>query len=266
MLYKNPFASLLVLVLLSSCALHRVSQGLTQYQQAMLCYEAKDYYEASRLFEETLPLFRGKKEEASVYFHQAYCSFYQKKYIQSSEHFKYFHETFLGDARVEEAMYMQGYALYLTSPDVKLDQAFTQEAAHVLLSYLNRYPEGVYVNSASAQLKELNSKLALKDFNNAKLYHRLTHYRAAVVTLENLQKDFPDSPYNEEAAYLKADAQYLYSKATNEPDLDQEQQLNIAIKYCQEFLDKYPDSPYTLAVREMYATLSSVTKPAVKKP
>jgi outer membrane protein assembly factor BamD len=231
----------------------------------MLCYEAKDYYEASRLFEETLPLLRGKKEETSVYFNQAYCSFHQKKYVQSSERFKYFHETFFGDARVEEAMYMQGCTLYLASPDVKLDQVLTQEAVHVLCSYLNRYPEGTYANRASAQLKELDSKLALKDFNSARLYHRLTHYRAAVVTLENLQKDFPDFCYNEEAAYLKADAQFLHFKETKGTDQKQ-QQLNIAIKYCQEFLDKYTDSPYTLAVREMYTTLSSINRPAVKQP
>jgi outer membrane protein assembly factor BamD len=265
MLYKNLFASLLVLVLLSSCALHNVSTtGLTKYQQATLCYEAKDYYEASRLFEEALPLFRGKKEEAPIYFYQAYCSFYQKKYIQSAEHFKYFYETFLADARVEEAMYMQGYALYLASPDVRLDQASTQEAVHVLCSYLHRYPEGAYVDKSSVQLEELDNKLALKDFSTAKLYRRLTHYQAAVVTLENLQKDFPDSSYNKEAAYLKADAQYLYFKETKGPE--QEKQLNIAIKYCQEFLDNYPDSPYALAVGEMYEKLSSVNKLAVKQP
>ncbi len=265
MLYKNPFASLLVLVLLSSCALHRVSTtGSAKYQQAMLCYEAKDYYEASRLFEEVLPLLRGKKEETSIYFHQAYCNFYQKKYIQSAGHFKYFHEAFLGDARGEEAMYMQGYALYLASPDVKFDQTLTQEAVHVLCSYLNRYPEGAYVNKSSVQLEELDNKLALKDLNSAKLYRRLTHYRAAVVTLENLQKDFPASSHNEEAAYLKADAQYLYFKETQGPD--QEKQLNISIKYCQEFLDNYPDSPYALAAGEMHEKLSSVNKSAVKQP
>jgi outer membrane protein assembly factor BamD len=261
MLYKNLCVSLLVLGLLSSCALQSTSTGLTKYQQAVMLYEAKDYYEASRLFEEILPLLRGKTEEASTCFYQAYCSFYRKDYIQSSDRFKYFRETFLGDLRVEEAMYMQGHALYLNSPDVKLDQSLTQEAANILRSYLSYYPGGAYVDEASVQLEVLNNKLALKDFNNAKVYYQLTHYRAAVITLENFQKDFPTSPYNEEAAYLKAGAQYRYLKKTK--GIDQKEQSNIAIKYCQEFLDNYPDSQYTSAVEAMYESLPSVNKSAV---
>ncbi len=263
MLYKNFCASLLVLGLLSSCALHSTSTGLTKYQQAITRYEAKDYSEAFRLFEETLPLLRGKEEEASAVFYQAYCSFHRKNYIQSSDRFKYFRETFLGDLRVEEAIYMQGHALYLNSPDVKLDQALTQEAAYVFRSYLSDYPRGTYVDKASVQLEVLNNKLALKDFNNAKFYYQLAHYRAAVVALRNFQKDFPTSSYNEEAAYLKADAQYRYFKKTQ--GIDQKEQSNIAIKYCQEFLDCYPDSQYTLAVEAMYESLPSVNKSAAHK-
>ena len=223
----------------------------------MLRYEAKSYYEALQLFEVALPLLRGKKEEASVHFYWAYCSFHQGKYIQSADRFKYFSETFLGDSRVEEAVYMQGYALYVGSPDVRLDQAATQEATHTLLEYLDRYPEGKYAEQAGIQLDVLNKKLALKDLNSAKLYHQLTHYRAAVVTLNNFQKDFPGSVYDEEAAYVKADAQYRHFKKEKG---NQKEQLHIAIKYCQEFLDRYPDSAYTLEVRAMHSNLSSINQ------
>jgi outer membrane protein assembly factor BamD len=258
MLSKGLFFSLLIPILLSSCALRSASTGLTKYQEAMLCYETKDYYEALRLFEGALPLLRGKKEEASVHFYCAYCHFHQGKYIQGADRFKYFSETFLGDPRVEEAVYMQSHALYVGSPDVRLDQASTQEAVHTLLDYLDRYPEGKYVEQAGIQLEMLNGKLALKDLNSAKLYHQLTHYRAAVVTLNNFQKDFPGSVYDEEAAYVKTDAQYrLFKKEGG----DQKDPWCVAIKYCQEFLNHYPDSKYALAVREMYKDLSSIEEP-----
>lgn len=258
MLSKSFFFSLLVPVLLSSCALRGASTGLTKYQEAVLRYETKDYYEALRLFEEALPLLRGKEEEPSVHFYCAYCHFHQGKYLQGADRFKYFSETFLRDPRVEEAVYMQGHALYAGSPDVKLDQAPTQEAVHALLDYLDRYPEGEYVEQACIQLEALNGKLALKDLNSAKLYHQLTHYRAAVVTLNNFQKDFPGSVYDEEAAYIKADAQYRFFKKEG---AGQEEPHRVAIKYCQEFLNHYPDSKYALAVKEMYKTLSSIDGP-----
>ena len=265
----------------------------------MLCYESKNYSEALHFFEEAAPLLRGKKEEASAYFHQAYCSFYKKKYVQSSDRFKFFCETFPRDPRVEEAMYMQGHALYLESPDVKLDQAYTQEAAQVLRGYLDSYPRGAYVHEANVQLGELDNKLALKAFNSAKLYHQLAHYRAAVVTLENFQKDFSHSSYHEEAAYLKVDAQYCYCKEVEKArkhateydyknsnrekvdalaedekaplqydqylkstqEVDAQEQLRIAIEYCQEFIDNYPNGQHALAVGKVYESLLPVNKP-----
>jgi outer membrane protein assembly factor BamD len=297
MWYKDLVAWLFILGVLSSCALQNTSTGLTQYQQATLCYESKDYNEALRLFEEATPLLRGKQEEASAYFYQAYCSFYQKKYAQSSDCFKYFYETFPRDHRAEEALYMQGHVLCLNSPDVRLDQACTREAVQVFRNYLDLYPSGDYVDKASVQLRELGDKFALKVFNGAKLYHQLTHYRAAVVTLENFQKDFPDSAYIEEAAYLKVDAQYCYFKETakkhkyttghdrknsnkgkvdilredarmpqrwhysSEQEADGRDQLRIAIEYCREFLDNYPNSRHALAVGNIYKSLLLVNKP-----
>ena len=253
MLYRNLFISLLVLV--SSCALRKMPAGLTKYQQAMLQYEAKAYYAASQLLEEALPLLRGKQEEAAAYFCQAYCYFYQKKYIQSAGHFQHVHEKFLGDPRLEEAMYMQGHALYLRSPDVKLDATLTEDAISALRNYLNTYPQGKYTSKASVQLETLQDKLVTKAFNNAKLYYRLAYYRAAVVYLENFSRDFPNAPYQEEAAYLKAQAQYKFFRNTKEPD--KKRQLGIALQYCKEFLDNYPNSSYTVTVETLYKNISS---------
>jgi len=258
MWYKILSSFLFASTLFSSCVLRSSSTSLTKYQQAMQCYVTQKYHEASGLFKEALPLLQGKAEEASAHFYQAYCHFYQKKYVQSSEAFKYFHETFLGDPRIEEALYMQGHALYLGSPSVKRDQTLTREAVSILRDYRHRYPQGVYSDKALAQLGYLHDKLALKAFNNARLYHQLKHYRAAVVTLENLQKDFPTSPYSEKAAYLKADAQCRYIKET-EGD-EQKEQLAIATKYCQVFLARYSDSAYASSVKTLYKNLSAVAQ------
>ncbi|MEM9416790.1 MAG: outer membrane protein assembly factor BamD [Bacteroidota bacterium] len=254
MWYKKLFSSLCFLGLLTSCAVQSPSTGLTKYQQAVARYEAKSYYKAAQLLEEALPQLRGKKEEASARFYQAYCSFHQKEYVKSSDRFKYFYETFLQDPRLEEALYMQAHTLYLQSPDVKLDQAFTQKATYIFRTYLQHYPKGAYAEKAKAQLEVLKNKLALKDFSSAQLYYRLAHYQAAVVALENFQQDFPHSSHNEKAAYLKAEAQYHCFRAAQENKA--KEQLSKAIKYCQEFLDNYPNSPYARTVGEIYNKLS----------
>ena len=154
---------------------------------------------------------------------------------------------------------MQGHALYLGSPDAKCDQTLTKEAIFIFRDYLSSYPEGEYRDKVSVQLRKLYNKLAIKAFYNAKLYHQLTHYKAAVVTLENLEKDFPTASCSEEAAYLKVDAQYRYFRKSK--DADQKNQLAIAMKYCKEFLDSYPTSSHVSAVEAVYENLLSVNKP-----
>lgn len=208
--YRSFFVCLLLLGGLSSCALHDASAMFTPYQRAMRYYASKNYGAARRLFEETLPLLSGKEAEATACFCQAYCSFYTKQYLESADRFEYFYRTFSRDPRVEEAMYMQGRALCAGSPHVKLDQTLTQLAIVALRDYLSTYPKGAYAVEADVQLREMNEKMALKILNTAKLYYRISRYQAVLVTLEDFQKDFPDSAYSEEVAYIKARAQYRH--------------------------------------------------------
>ena len=251
---KRLFISLSLLSLFAPCVVHSAPTELTKYQKAVTQYEAGKYYKAAQLFEEALPQLRGKKEEASAHFYWAYCGFHQKKYIQSAKRFQYFRKTFLLDPRLEEALYMQAQALYRESPDVRLDQKFTQEASYVLRNYLQSYPEGVYAEAARTQLEALRSKLALKDFRSAQLYYQLGYYRAAVVTLENFQQDFSGSAYHEKVAYLKAVAQYYYYRSAKKAK--KKESLSTAIMYCQDFIDSYPDSPYTTAIEKIYSKLT----------
>ena len=255
MCYKKLFVPLFCAALLAACVVQSVpTKSLTQYQQAVAQYEAKKYYKAAQLFEEALPGLQGKNEASSAHFYWAYCSFYQQRYEQSAGRFKYFRKTFPRDPRLEEALYMQAHALYCQSPDVQLDQTFTREAAYLLRSYLQRYPNGAYADKANTQLEELNEKLALQAFKSAQLYYQLGHYQAAVVTLEAFQKDFPLASYNEEAAYLKADAQYRRLQKT--PEDEKQQQLSAAMKCCKAFLASYPDSRYTSAIETICNKLS----------
>lgn len=263
MCYKKQFIVFACLGLLGSCvAQSTFTTGLTEYQRAIAQYEAKKYYEAAQLFEKALPQLQGKNDEASAHFYWAYCGFYQKKYVQSASRFKRFRETFLQDPRLEEALYMQGHTLYCKSPAEELDQNFTKEAAYLFRSYLQHYPNGSYVGQVRTQLEELNEKLALKTFSGGKLYHRLGYYRAAVVTLESFQQEFPFSSYNEEAAYLKADAQYRYLKEVAEDE--KHEQLGIAMRHLQELLDSYPDSSYIVKMEKTHGKLYNYKLGSIK--
>lgn len=252
---------LIALTTLTAFTSQRSISGLAKFQKAIAYYEAKKYAKALELLEEAKPSIRGKREEISAHFYQAYCRFYRKSYTHSADDFEYFYQTFPKDPRAEEALYMQGYALYLSSPDERLTQNVTYEAVNALEDYLKQYPTGLHQSQVSEYLETLNKKLAHKAFCNAALYHKLTQYQAAVVALQNFQYDFPNSPWDEMAAYLKADAQYRSARVV--PHKDYKEHLVTALKYCREFLDSFPDSHHTVTVEKVYQNCLSLIEAVI---
>ncbi|MHB9148151.1 MAG: outer membrane protein assembly factor BamD [Candidatus Amoebophilus sp.] len=238
---------------LASCATHTHSGNyLSKYQQAVARYEAKDYYEALQLFKEVIPMLKGRKEIIPAQFYQAYAYFYQKSYKMSAYCFESFYKTYPRLAQAEEALYMQGYSLYLSIPDIRLDQAVTEKALKTLQTYLNKYPYGTYQQEAHQYNDELQNKLMLKYFRAAKLYYELGHYKAAVVALGNFREKYPESIYQEEALCLQIQAQYkwaLESEVKEQPD-----RLYAVVNYYYTFLDKFPNSKYLKTLESVYNT------------
>ncbi|MEO1300831.1 MAG: outer membrane protein assembly factor BamD [Bacteroidota bacterium] len=223
---------------------------LSQYVQAIEYYKAQKYTQASELLAAVIPRLAGQAESIQATFYRAYSLFYQKDYEQSADVFQHFYTNYPNALETEEAMYMHGRALYMTLRDVRLDQVHTQATIQVFEDYLGLHPAGAYVNEATQYLAALHTQLALKAFQSVKLYHKLTHYRAAVVTCSNLQQDFSSNVYSEPAAYIKADAQYRLAKSS--PVAEQQDALKTTLRYCQDFLDQYPHSAYTRAVEKIY--------------
>lgn len=251
MIYQKLLGAIVIGITLSSCAVHTQADNyLAKYQEAEARYMAKDYFGALQLFQETLPLLKGKKEIVQAQFHQAYAYFYQKSYKQSAHCFGHFYKNYPSIPQAEEALYMQGYALYLVAPRTELDQTDTAKAIAILQNYLAKYPTGVYSPEATHYLAVLDDKLANKAFMNAQLYYQLSHYQAAVVSLTNFQQDFPDADNQEQAAYLKLMAQHKLAQKSKQEE--QNSKLRFAIRYCQDFIDHYPNSKHIKMVNAIY--------------
>lgn len=243
------FSIVLLALALFSCAVQQHTENsVSIYQQAMRKYEKKDYYEAKKLFQEAIPLLKGKKEIISAQFYLAHCYFHEKKYSDSAYYFSEFAKTYPKVQQTEEALYMQGYAMYLDSPDIRLDTTKTEKALNVLQQYKHQYPTGNYQSQVQQYIHQLQDKLGLKEFRIAKLYYNLGHYRAALITIHNFQEAYPATLYSEEAIYIKTKAQLKISEtATGEEQLSS---WKLFIEYYYELLDQYPNSKYT---REMQA-------------
>lgn len=238
------FSFLLSIVFFSSCRFSKIlkSQDVREkYDAAIKYYEEGEYYKASVLLADIMPLIIGTREQEIAQFYYAYCGYYQKAYSTSAYEFKKFYTTFRTSQFVEEAKYMEIKCMYKNTPVYNLDQGNTGDAIRTTQQFLNAYPKSKYFEECSEVMAELRFKLERKAYENAYLYYKISDYRAAVVSFKNFQKDFPDSQkYAEQASYYKLGAQYELARISYIHK--QTDRYKEAIKFYRIFIAKYPDS------------------------
>lgn len=252
---KTGLTILITLLIASGCSKFRKIEKnpdwRVKYEAALRYYEKKDYYRASVLIEQVMPIIRGLPEAEKAQFYLAYCQFHERLYLLASEQFRTFYETYGRSALAEEARYMYAYSLFRSSPDANLDQTGSIEAMASMQEFLNRFPNSKFRDQALDVIYTTQNRLDQKGFDNAKQYYRMRHYKAAVVAFKNFQDNFPDSKYLEEARYLIIESQYklaeqsIYSK--------QRERYQEVVDTYLDFLDRYPSSPFLKEAEKMYA-------------
>lgn len=247
----NQFVIYTIICLLafSACKFQRIRKGdaKEQYDAAIRYYEKRDYYRAGLLLEQVLPLIRGSKEFELASFYYAYCHFHQEQLALAADYFRKFYENFRGSKYAEEARYMHVKSLHKDAAPSNLDQTNTLEAINATQSYLNAYANSNYMEECSKILQELRGKLEKKAFDNARIYHKIGYFQAAVTAFNNFRREFPDSQYAEDALYLSIESQYKYAKQSIEKK--QIERFKTVVKISEDFIDRYPDSKYKKTVK-----------------
>lgn len=250
----------LILFVAGSCSKFRKIQKSDdwklKYEAAIKYYDKKDYYRATILFDEIIPIVRGSEESEKIQYLYAYCHFHQGDFILSSHYFKTFYETFSRSQYAEECIYMYAYSLYKQSPRSNLDQTSTKQAIQSMQTFMNRYPNSKFREEAGILIDEMQVKLEQKAYANTKLFFNLKAYRmedylkAAIISFENFQNDFPDSKFNEEISFYQIEAQFLLAdESINSKKLDR---FNKTVEFYLSFIDAYPNSKYIKDAEGLY--------------
>jgi len=230
-----------------------------KYDAGLNYYAKKEYYKASVLFEQIIPIVRGLPEGEKVQFYLAYCQFYDELYLLSSEQFKTFFETYGRSTMAEEARFMYAYSLYKSSPGPNLDQTNSVDAMAAMQQFLNRYPNSKFRDQSIEVITTTQVRLEKKGFDNAYQYYKMRSYKASIVALENFIDNFPDSKYLERAYYLVIVSEYkLAEQSIYTKQLDRYKEV---VEHYKEFVDKYPASTYLSDAEKLYASsLAKINK------
>ncbi|MCU0430303.1 MAG: outer membrane protein assembly factor BamD [Cytophagaceae bacterium] len=252
------FASILLLSCSDFQRLQKSENPTEKLEGAIAYYEKKDFYRAGLLLDEVLPLVRGTDlaEKASYYI--AWCHYQQDEFVLSTYYFKDFYLTFPRSQYTEEATFMHGKSLYRDSPYYNLDQTNSEEALKYLQEYVNKYPEGKFIDETNKLVDELLGKIRKKTYENSILYWKTGNYKAAVSALGSFLNTYPDSEYTEEVAYKRLESQYLLAK--NSIASKQKQRYYEAIEIYYTFVDKYPKSTFISKAEEIFGNCQEALK------
>ncbi len=235
-----------------------------RYNMAVELFNKKDYYRASLLLENLLPLAIGREEAEKIEYYYAFCQYYEKQYMMSAYYFEKFTDTYSRSEMAEECNFMKAMSLVNMSPKYNLDQTNTLQAIESLQIFLNRYPTSEFADSSNTIIDILHEKLEIKAYEQAKLFHKLSRHKAAVVAVDNFKRDFPDAHYNEELSFLKIDAQYNLAKVSVEKVKKdgqtiylKKQRLIETITFYNQFIDHYQNSEYIKQAETIYKNASN---------
>lgn len=243
---KNFVKIICVALLISSCSKFSRIQKSTdlnlKYTAALKYYEQKKYYNALQLLEELVPLFRGTTKAEMTYYYYCMCYLQTSDYVSGAYHFNSFYQTFPNSEHAEEALYYVAYCYYLDSPKSNLDQQSTVDAIKQFQIFVNKFPDSKRIADCNKLIDELQFKLEVKAMDNARLYYKMEDYRAAVVALGNVIKDFPATQFHEECLFLTLKSSYLF--AANSIDSKKEDRYKNAIDNYYRLNEAFPQSRY----------------------
>ncbi len=266
---KNIIITLLVALVLSSCGEYNKILKSTDYEykyEAAKNYFAKGQYSKSAtLLNELITILKGTdKAEESLYM-LAMSYYNQKDYSTAAQSFITYFNTYPRGTFAELSRFHAGKALFLDTPEARLDQSGTYSAIQQLQMFLEYYPGSDKKQEAQDMIFALQDKLVLKEFLSAKLYYNLGNYMGAnnylscVITAQNALRDYPYTHYREDLSIMVLRAKH--EMALNSTEDKRAERYRETIDEYYAFKNEFPESKYIKDAERIFKASSDyVTK------
>jgi len=193
-------------------------------------FERERYLDSSEHLEIFLINYAGSTLSDSAQYLLAESHYFMKEYIISASEYEKLMVQYPRSPLVAQSEYKLGLSYYELSPSYHKEQQYSTKAIEMFQLFVEDFPSSSLVPEAEERIQELRTKLAKKEFQAGKLYHRMTEYEAARMYYQSVLDDYYDTEYAEDAQLLKADSW-----------ADQKEWMEAQAAY-QAFLIRYPES------------------------
>lgn len=240
-------------MLLSSCELFnrvfksgdRHTKGKTYgeiYDKALEFYDAERYDKAYSLFDNIETAFAGDNKLDTIMFYKAQCKYFNRNYIESSELYNYYRTTMGRGVFAEMADLYFALSLYHVSPDVQLDQTYTERAINAFKDFAYRNEGHEMIPQCEEYIDELQQRMYESDVSIAQTYFRIGQYNSCIVALQNILQNNPHTPYREKIMFMTVEASFAYARSSI--DAKKRERFYDVIDGFFRFVEEYPNSKF----------------------
>ncbi len=228
---KNIFALLFLTLFLFACSSTLDTANMTPEERlayAIKLYEEEDSEEAVKEFEAIILQYPGSSIIDDAQYYLAMTRFQREEFILAAYQFSKLIKGMPSSEFLADAQYMLANCYYELSPDFTLDQQYSKKAIEEYQVFIDFFPLNPKVAEAEIRIKELNDKLARKEFDAARIYSKMEYYTAAFKYYDAVMEIYHDTQYAPLA---------LYNKINLLIERDREAE---ALSESLKFLQKYP--------------------------
>jgi outer membrane protein assembly factor BamD len=276
---KYIVIALLSGVFFSSCGEYnkvlKSTDSINKYEAAKSYFGQGEYMKASTLLEELVAFLKGSDNAEESLYMLAMCYYNQGDYVSASHYFTNYYNTYPKGVYTELARFHSGKALYLDTPEARLDQSSTYSAIQELQMFMEYFPRSERNSEAQIMIFALQDKLVLKEYLSAKMYYDLGTYTgngsmtadrkingnnflACITTAQNILKDYPYTSMREDVSILLLRAKYNLGVESVQEKIEERMRETIDEYYA--FKNEFPDSKYMKEVEKIFKEASKYVK------
>ncbi len=245
---------------LTSCGEYNKLLKSTDYEykyEAAKSYFAKGQYNrAATLLNELIAILKGTdKAEESLYM-LGMCYYNEQDYQTAAQTFIQYYQVYPRGTYTELSRFHAGKALFLDTPEPRLDQSSTYKAIDELQMFMEYYPQSAKHQEAQQMIFELQDKLVMKEYLSAKLYYNLgnymgNNYQSCVITAQNALKDYPYTNLREDLSILILRAKY--ELAVYSVEERKQERYREAVDEYYAFKNEFPESKYLKEAERIFS-------------
>lgn len=171
------------------------------FDRGMKNMQKKNYVNAIQDFQTMVESHPNSAVIDKAQFMLAEAHYKNEDYVTAAYEYERVYMDYPSSEYAAEAWYKKAMCWYMESPKANLDQENTRLAIDEFQRFVDNYPFDPHADDARKQIKELQEKLAYKDYRNAELYQKMKAYDAALIYYELVISEHSQSAWVDFSRY-----------------------------------------------------------------